>query len=103
MRVAPQLRELRGEAWQNLVEQALGAPEGSIEQLAFSLLLVRLNGCLTCYADCYRAMKGCTECAVTTVRRFRGDDTDLLEMYDEAVVEVEQYLKDKTPPALEAT
>lgn len=92
MRVAPSLRNLRGETWQDLVDQALAAPEGSLEQLAFSLLLIRLNGCLTCYADCYRAMRGCTDCAVTTVSRFRGEDQELLDMYQEATVEVKEYL-----------
>ena len=101
MRVAPQLRDLRGEIWQNLVDKAVNASEGSVEQLAFSLLLVRLNGCLTCYADCFRAMKGCTDCAIATVRRYRGEDSELLEMYDEAVLEVDEYLKSQVPPALE--
>jgi hypothetical protein len=97
MRVAPHLRDLRGQAWQDLVDQAVNAPEGSLEQLAFSLLLIRLNGCLTCYADCYRAMRGCTDCAVTTVRRYRGDDEELISMYEEAVVEVEEYIKGQRP------
>lgn len=103
MRVASDLRNLRGEAWQQLVDNAMEAPEGSLEQLAFSLLLIRLNGCLTCYADCYRAMRGCTECAATTVRRYRGEDQELLEMYEEAVAEVESYLKDQRPLVMEDT
>jgi hypothetical protein len=101
MRVAPQLRDLRGDTWKELVEQAIESPEGSLEQLAFSLLLVRLNGCLTCYADCYRAMRGCTDCAITTVQRFRGEDSELMTMYEDAAVEVKEYLKSQRPLVLE--
>ena len=101
MRVAPSLRNLRGEAWQELVDQAIEAPEGSLEQLAFSLLLIRLDGCLTCYADCYRAMRGCTDCAVTTVSRFRGEDKELIDMYEEATVDVNEYLQAQRDALLE--
>ncbi len=93
MRVAPQLKDLRGEIWEDLVSRALRAPEASPEQLAFSLLLIRIDGCLTCHTDCYRAMRGCTACAVTSVRRFRGEDEELLEMYEEALADVNAHLQ----------
>lgn len=93
MRVAPRLRDLRGDIWAELVDRVLKTPEASPEQLAFSLLLIRLDGCLTCHTDCYRAMRGCTVCAMTSVRRFRGDDEDLLEMYDQALDEVEVFMR----------
>lgn len=93
MRVAPHLRELRGDLWGDLVARVLEAPDASPEQLAFSLLLIRLDGCLTCHTDCYRAMRGCTACAMTSVRRFRGGDEELVAMYEEAKVEVNSYLQ----------
>lgn len=90
MRVASQLRSARGQSWQRLVDQVLASREGSEERLGFSLLFVRLSGCLTCHADSYRAMRGCTLCAKQTVRRFRGDDSELIALYECALGDVER-------------
>jgi hypothetical protein len=97
MRVAPALRDLRGKAWARLVDEATGSPEGSPDQLAFSLLLIRLSGCLTCHTDSYRAMRGCTACATLTIRRFRGEDADLIALFERARVDVLGFLE--TAPA----
>ena len=93
MRVAPELRDLRGEVWQKLVDRAMCASDGSVDRLAFTLLIVRLSSCLTCHPDSYRALRGCTSCAVQIVRRFRGEDQELLAMFEEARLEVTVYLK----------
>jgi hypothetical protein len=93
MRVAPELRSLRGDVWRGLVDRACQAGEGSVDQLAFSLLMIRLNGCLTCHTDCYRAMRGCTLCATLAVRRFRGSDEELAELYEAAQHEMLDYLQ----------
>ncbi|MDX1600312.1 MAG: hypothetical protein R3191_02230 [Anaerolineales bacterium] len=92
MRVASQLRELRGDWWRDLVDRAAAAPDGSPEQLAFSLLLIRLNGCLTCHTDCHRAQRGCTTCAYQSIRRYRGTDADLAELHEQARQEVMKFL-----------
>jgi hypothetical protein len=92
MRVSPKLKALRGEEWGALVERVIHSSEASIEQLAFTLLLVRLSGCLTCHSDSYRAMRGCTECATHSVKRFRREDSDLVEQYQAAREEVMRYL-----------
>lgn len=97
MRVAPELRELRGQAWRELVNQAAAAPDASPQQLAFSLVMIRQCGCLTCHPDSYRAMRGCTLCSIQAVRRFRGDDSDLLRLVREALDEV---LTRMAPPPL---
>ncbi len=97
MRVAPALRDLRGKAWARLVDQATESAEGSTDQLAFSLLLIRLSGCLTCHTDSYRAMRGCTACASLTIRRFRGEDADLIGLFDRARRDVIGFLQ--TAPA----
>lgn len=81
MRVAPYLKDLRGDAWKDLVDKVCWSPEASLDQLAFSLLLVRLCGCLTCYTHSYRALRGCTLCATHTIRRFRGADSELLQLF----------------------
>jgi hypothetical protein len=92
MRVAPGLRDLRGRKWRRLVEEALQASDGEAAQLAFGLLLIRLAGCLTCHPDSYRALRGCTACATHVVRRHRGDDDDLVELYQRAESDIELYL-----------
>jgi hypothetical protein len=93
MRVAPYLRDLRGESWHKLVEGVTHEPEASLNQLAFSLLLVRLSGCLTCHTDSYRAMRGCTICATQVIKRFKGDDKELIKLFDNAKKDVRRFLR----------
>ena len=83
-RVIPKLRDLRGVAWRNLVDKVSQLEETAPDQDAFVLMMARVDGCLTCNADSFRAMKGCTLCAQDAVRRFRGDDKELLGMFKEA-------------------
>jgi len=93
IRVAPLLRDLRGPAWRKLVDRVLLAPEASLEELAFCLMMVRLDSCLTCHTDSFRAMRGCSSCAVQVIRRFRGEDEELLECFERARDEVMAHLK----------
>ncbi len=60
------------------------SPDASPEQLAFSLAMIRLAGCLSCDPDSYRATRGCTNCAMTTVQRYHGDEKDLLALVEKA-------------------
>jgi hypothetical protein len=93
MRVAPYLRDLRGSSWFDLVQMVTDDKEASLNQLAFSLLLVRLCGCLTCHTDSYRAMRGCTICATQVVRRFKGEDKDLIKLFKNARKDVKRFLR----------
>lgn len=91
-RVIPQLLELRGDSWRELIAHLGKSLPDSVERGAFVLLMVRLAGCNTCHADSFRAMRGCTQCAIQTIRRHRGDDISLIEAYAESRREVERYL-----------
>ena len=91
-RVIPALRDLRGETWQTLVEHVDEQVPASSEKLTFVLMMVKLGGCLTCDADAYRAHLGCTECARQTIRRFRGEDNELIDLYTQARLEIERQL-----------
>jgi hypothetical protein len=91
VRLIPSLGVLRGESWKNLVDRLSGASADLPGQLGFVLMMVRLNGCVACNADSYRAMRGCTQCARQTIRRFRGNDAELLEQFEQARLEVEVY------------
>ncbi len=93
MRVAPNLKNLRGPEWDQLVERVCGAPEASLDQLAFNLLLIRLNNCLNCHPSSFRALRGCTYCSTQAVRRFPGADTELTTMFTNASDEMLTYLE----------
>lgn len=99
--VIPHLREARGPSWQNLVNHVLSLPETHEEALAFMLTMIRLNGCLPCETDSYRAMRGCAMCSLQTLRRYKGSDDELLAVYHEALDEVRAYLG-AAQPALPA-
>lgn len=94
-RVIPALRNLRGKRWKVLVDRAAAADEVSIKCLAFILMMARLGGCASCNANSYRAMRGCTQCARQTLRRYRGTDDELTALYRAARLDIEQYMRKK--------
>ncbi len=98
-RVVPGLRESRGEKWQALVENIMGRPETDPDALAFNLLMIRLDGCLACHADSYRALRGCTFCARQSLNRFKGSDEDLLQLWEIARDDVRLWLATGQRPA----
>ena len=61
-------------------------------QVAFSLMMVRLGGCAGCNADSFRAMRGCTHCAQLTIKRYKGSDEDLIQLFAVAHDDVNEYL-----------
>ncbi len=87
-RVISDLAELRGPTWKKLVEEVAGKAPESQEQLAFVLMMAKIDGCMTCNADSFRAMKGCTLCAQDAIRRFRDKDADLIKLYKAALEDV---------------
>jgi hypothetical protein len=100
-RVIILLRHLRSDRWQQLVEHVIGQPENNPDTLAFSLMMIRLNGCLTCHADSYRALRGCSLCAHQTLTRFRGADDDLIRLWEVARAEVMTWCATGEPPLVE--
>ncbi len=94
--VIPALREACGSEWRSLVDRVTQLDETDPESLAFSLMMIRLNGCLNCHADSYRAMRGCTACAQQAVGRFKEADDGLVRLYQKAHRDVRLYLEDGT-------
>lgn len=90
--IIPLVRTARGPEWAALVDHVQTLPEGHEDSLAFVLLMVRLNGCLICETDSYRAMRGCDACAIQTLRRFKGSDAELLGHYRQALDDVRGHL-----------
>ncbi|NDJ84371.1 MAG: hypothetical protein GYB66_00655 [Chloroflexi bacterium] len=93
------LRNMRGPEWKALVDRVQCLPATHEESLAFMLMMIRLNGCIECETDSYRAMRGCQACAIQTLRRFKGADSDLLDMYQKALVAIQEYLEQQLAPA----
>lgn len=85
------LRGLRGQKWEDLVLRVMSLPECHEESLAFMLMMVNLNGCADCETDSYRAMRGCGSCSIQTMRRYKGTDDDLLQLFDAALSEVRAF------------
>ena len=86
------LKRDRTEPWNKLIEQVMHLPEDEPDSLAFSLLMIRLNGCLNCETDSYRAMRGCRDCSQQSLRRFKGPDDMLLHQYQNCLTEVSLYI-----------
>jgi hypothetical protein len=82
------LRSLRGVTWQQLVDSVLASGENSAQETAFVLMLAKLSGCITCNSSTYRAMNGCANCSRQTIKRQRGSDEALVEMFEECFREV---------------
>jgi hypothetical protein len=96
-RLIPELVDARGPLWRNMVTAAVYHADITLEQTALTLMLARLNNCAACNADSYRAIHGCEECAMQSLKRFRGPDEELLHLYDDARIEVTRFLQ-KTKP-----
>jgi len=84
IRVAPALRDLHGAAWRKVADKAAKADPESPDAVSFVLAMARIDGCSSCNADSFRAMKGCTLCAQDAVRRYRGGEKALLKQIEKA-------------------
>lgn len=81
----PALGRARGRKWMDLIDRLSCQDQTSVEVIALMALMIELNGCLACETDSYRAMRGCTGCAQQTLRRFKGSDEELIEMYESSL------------------
>lgn len=85
------LKHVRGEKWAVLIDDLVKKNESSLEVIAFMSMMINLNGCLPCETDSYRAMRGCTACAQQTLRRFKGNDEELIAKYHHAIEAMRRY------------
>jgi hypothetical protein len=97
--VISHLARARGERWRALVDRVTSLPPDHAETLAFSLMMIRLDGCLGCEIDSYRALRGCAACALQTLHRFKGSDQDLWQRFQKALQDVQAYLSIHPLPA----
>lgn len=98
-RLIPTLAELRGAEFRGLIQQlSVYDDENHPEVLGFSLMMIRLGSCLTCTADSYRAMHGCTVCAHKTIRGFKGSDAELITLWEQACADVRHWQRTGKAP-----
>jgi hypothetical protein len=88
------LCNVRGERWENLVNRLMGLEPTNPDRIAFVLMMVRIGGCATCQSDSFRAMRGCILCSSTTVKRYKGSDQTLIDLYNEAEKDVNRYMEE---------
>jgi hypothetical protein len=93
-----ELRDLRGPRWARLVDQVASLPDGHIDVLGFSLLVVELSSCLTCDLDSYRATLGCCTCAQRSVSGFKGEDRELIALFEKKRRTVREYVESDDVP-----
>jgi hypothetical protein len=93
------LRNLRGEAWQQLIDRLTPLPDEHEETIAFILMIAQLNKCFVCQTDSFRALRGCLTCLQQTLKRFSGTDEMLIEMYDCALESVRNFADQPSPVA----
>jgi hypothetical protein len=86
------LRDLRGPEWSDLVSRVTKLPETDPDSLAFSLMMIRLDGCVKCHEGSFKYMRGCQLCATQTVMQFKGADSDLILLYQKARRDIDSYL-----------
>ena len=91
-RLIASLRDLRGPEWAAQVERVSKLPEIDPDSLAFSLMMIRLDGCVKCHEGSFKYMRGCQLCATQTIMQFKGTDADLLELYRKARRDIDAYL-----------
>ena len=96
-RCIQQLRDLRGPKWQHLIERIAFLAHNHEEVLAFGLMMIKLGSCLTCDLDSYRASLGCCTCARRTIGGFKGDDTSLIELFEQSLADIQAYTDKEQP------
>jgi hypothetical protein len=88
------LGRLRGEGWERVINSLVDQDPMSLERIAFVLFMVKLSGCTSCQSDSFRAMRGCVICSSNTIRRYKGNDQSLIDLFTEAIREVNCYMKE---------
>ena len=88
------LCRLRGMQWEKLINGLLELEPKDPDRIAFVLMMVRIGGCASCQADSFRAMRGCILCSSTTIKRYKGTDQTLIDLYKEAKKDVVKYINE---------
>lgn len=91
--VIADLKYQKGEEWRQLIADVLKKDIESDEHLGFIYFMAKLNNCQTCSADSFRALKGCKECSLQTLRRTEFSDSKLLKKYEKAKDQIQEFVQ----------
>ena len=91
MYALPKLRRSRGHKWARLIKRISRLPEEHPENMAFTLMLRRLDGELDrAGAPCM--MPGCATCAHDILQAYDGNVRFLLDIYKKTLNEVQSFV-----------
>jgi hypothetical protein len=79
--------------WEDLVALVADLPETHEDSLAFSLMMIRLCGCLRCNPGSYKASLGCSACGRRIIGMNRETDDDLLGYFKKAKHDLVTFLR----------
>lgn len=89
----PALADVGNGQWQSLVERVADLPETHEDALAFSLMMIRLCGCLRCNPGSYKASLGCAACGRRIIGMAKESDESLIAHFERAKEDVARYLR----------
>lgn len=89
------LQNARDAKWKKLVQEVQALPETHPDALAFHLMMVRLNSCVTCDARKYVEKGGCARCSNTTLSFSKESEEALLARFRAARKEITQALREQ--------
>ncbi len=99
----PSLKDLRGARWRELVKRIASLPETHPDALAFALMMVRLNGCVTCDAKRFRERGGCANCSRFVLDTLsKESEANLLTRFRAAQKEIAHSLKTRAAQKMAA-
>ena len=101
LRVLPMLRSFRGDEWRQIIDKVINGNANIIEEVAISMVMIEVAGCLTCNSDSFRAIKGCTKCAKHALSKSKRSDQELLEIYETAKESVKAYITKHHPEMID--
>lgn len=79
--------------WQSLVGRIADLPETDEDALAFSLMMIRLCGCLRCNPGSYKASLGCSACGRRMIGMNKETDESLMVHFHKAKDDLLRYLR----------
>jgi hypothetical protein len=92
IRILPKLTNLRGEIWENNITEVLETND-LVNQVGMIVLMIKVAGCITCNADSYRAIRGCTLCSQQAIKRYKGTDKELNQIYRKSCKKVKKFIE----------
>ena len=87
------LRNLLDGPWPDLVDQVGRLDESNEDSLAFSLMMIKLCGCMSCDMGSYKASLGCNICSQRAVIAAKGSSHLLMKRYEKACADIRHYLE----------